>query len=166
MKAQATVETLMILNFSMGRLSQLLLAVVGTSTVLIGSSQLVQAQTIPRGAAVGVQTAIIDSDRPTQRGVAAVVPRGGVVPNVVVVPSASIPPGVGAAAVSNVRGAAPRGREIDIRDARARDVAPRGREIEVPDARDVAPRGRDIDVRDVEDVDRRGVSGVSTALPR
>ena len=87
----------MTFNFSIDYLPKLLLAVVSTSTILIGNSQLAQAQTAPVTRTINAQTTIVDFDGRTQFGVGGVVPPGvGIIPAVgVVPPGVGIIPGVG-----------------------------------------------------------------------
>ena len=102
-QAQAALETPMTFNFSIDYLPKLLLAVVSTSTILIGNSQLAQAQTAPVTRTINAQTTIVDFDGRTQFGV------GGVVP-----PGVGVVPGMGATAMPNIGGGAPGGRGVGI----------------------------------------------------
>ncbi len=128
-QAQAALETPMTFNFSIDYLPKLLLAVVSTSTILIGNSQLAQAQTAPVTRTINAQTTIVDFDGRTQFGVGGVVPPGvgiipavgvvppgvGIIPGVgVVPPGVGVVPGMGATAMPNIGGGAPGGRGVGI----------------------------------------------------
>ncbi|MGD1944235.1 MAG: hypothetical protein ACFB0G_23305 [Leptolyngbyaceae cyanobacterium] len=156
----------MTLKFPIGYLSKLLLAVMGTSTVLIGHPHLAQAQTTPVSATVDAQTAIADLGGSARLGVPGVVP---VVPGVIPsVPGEGVIPGVvpGVGVVPVVPSIVPGVPGVMPGMGTVVPVVPGIGVAAVPNIGGVASGGRGVGIPNVGGVSQPGARGVGIALPR